>query len=95
MQVMPVRPAHRDSYEHLFHAVKTENFLLPLRNKKMRNPVQEITRKKLLAKRLQRSIGVAYDPENTSTHHYSQVSLPRQFDEYIWFDETRAVKPLR
>jgi hypothetical protein len=20
--------------------------------------------------------------------------LPRQFDEYIWFDETRAVQPL-
>jgi erythromycin esterase-like protein len=99
MQVMQVRPSHADSYERLCHDVKTDNFLLPLRNTKMRNtkmrnPIQDITRKKLLAKRLQRAIGVTYDPEDELNKHYFYASLPRQFDEYIWFDETRAVKPL-
>ncbi len=89
MNVMQVRPSHKDSYEHLFHEVKTDNFLLPLRN-----PVQDITRKKLLAKRLQRAIGTTYDPENELKKHYFYGSLPRQYDEYIWFDKTRAVIPL-
>ena len=26
--------------------------------------------------------------------HYFYASLARQFDEYIWFDETAAVTPL-
>jgi protein-L-isoaspartate(D-aspartate) O-methyltransferase len=90
MQVMQVPPSHKDSYERQFHDVKTDNFLLPLRM-----PIQEITRKKLLTKRLQRAIGTSYDPENELKKHYSFASLPRQFDEYIWFDETHAVKPLR
>ena len=90
MQVMQVPPSHKDSYERQFHLVETDNFLLPLRM-----PIQEITRKKLLTKRLQRAIGTSYDPENELKKHYSFASLPRQFDEYIWFDETHAVKPLR
>jgi len=89
MKVMQVRPSHIDSYERLFHDVKTDNFLLPLRN-----PIQDITRKKLLEKRLQRAIGTTYGPEEELKKHYYYASLPRQFDEYIWFDETRAVKPL-
>ena len=89
MKVMKVPPSHKDSYERLCHEVKTDNFMLPLRN-----PLQDIIRKKLLAKRLQRAIGTTYDPENELNKHYSYASLPRQFDEYIWFDETRAVKPL-
>ena len=89
MKVMQVRPSHIDSYERLFHDVKMDKFLLPLRN-----PIQDITRKKLLEKRLQRAIGTTYDPEEELKKHYFYASLPRQFDEYIWFDETRAVKPL-
>jgi protein-L-isoaspartate(D-aspartate) O-methyltransferase len=26
--------------------------------------------------------------------HYFQATLPAQFDEYIWIDETTAVEPL-
>ncbi len=89
MKIMQVRPSHIDSYEHLFHTVKTDNFLLPLRH-----PMQDITRKKLLEKRLQRAIGSTYDPEEELKKHYYYASLPHQFDDYIWFDETRAVKPL-
>jgi protein-L-isoaspartate(D-aspartate) O-methyltransferase len=37
---------------------------------------------------------VIYRPETELQSHYFHASLPRQFDEWIWFDETRAVEPL-
>ena len=89
MEIKQVRPAHIDSYERVCHEVNTDNFLLPLRK-----PLREITRNRLLAERLERAIGVIYRPEYELQSHYFYASLPRQFDEYIWFDETRAVKPL-
>lgn len=89
MEVKQVQPSHIDSYERVCHEVKTDNFLLPLRN-----PLQQITRKKLLAERLERAIGVIYRPETELQSHYFYACLPNQFDEYIWFDETRAVVPL-
>ena len=89
MEVKQVQPSHIDSYEHTCHEVHSDNFLLPLRK-----PIEEITRKKLLAERLERAIGVIYRPETELQSHYFYASLPRQFDEYIWFDETRAVEPL-
>jgi len=89
MEVKQVQAAHIDSYERLCHEVKTDNFLLPLRK-----PLQKITRNKLLAERLERAIGVIYRPETELQSHYFYASLPEQFDEYIWFDETRAVEAL-
>lgn len=89
MEIKQVQPSHIDSYEHVCHEVATDNFLLPLRQ-----PLKEITRKKLLAERLERAIGVIYRPETELQSHYFYASLPNQFDEYIWFDETRAVDPL-
>ena len=89
MEVKRVRAAHMDSYERVCHEVRTDNFLLPLRK-----PLQEMTRKRLLAERLERAIGVIYRPDTELQSHYFYASLPRQFDEYIWFDETRAVAPL-
>ena len=95
MQVMQVPSSHADSYESLFHQVKADNFLLPLRKSTTPGAVHELTRKKLQAERLQRAIGTMYDPADELNKHYSRVSLPHQLDEYIWFDETKAVKPLR
>ena len=89
MEVKRVQPSHIDSYERICHEVDSNNFLLPLSK-----PLQEITRKKLLVRRLERAIGVIYRPEAELQNHYFYASLPHQFDEYIWFDETRAVKPL-
>jgi len=57
-------------------------------------PLQESTRRTLLAERLERAIGVIYRPETELQSHYFYASLPRQFDEYIWFDESRAVEAL-
>jgi len=89
MEVKQVQPSHIDSYERLCHEARTDNFLLPLSK-----PLQEITRSELLAERLERAIGVIYRPETELQSHYFYASLPRQFDEYIWFDETRAVESL-
>ena len=44
--------------------------------------------------RLERAIGVIYRPETELLSHYFQAVLPLQFDDYAWFDETRAVTPL-
>ena len=89
MEVKQVQPSHIDSYERVCHEVNTDNFLLPLRE-----PLKSITRKKLLPERLERAIGVIYRPETELQSHYFYASLPNQFDEYIWFDESHAVKPL-
>jgi erythromycin esterase-like protein len=37
---------------------------------------------------------VIYRPDTERWSHYSACSLPRQFDAYVWFDETTAVTPL-
>jgi protein-L-isoaspartate(D-aspartate) O-methyltransferase len=89
MEVKQIRPAHMDSYERIFHEVHTDNFMLPLKE-----PLSPLIRKKLLPEKLERAIGVIYRPESELVSHYFYASLPRQFDEYIWFDETRAVEPL-
>jgi protein-L-isoaspartate(D-aspartate) O-methyltransferase len=89
LEIKQVQSSHIDSYERVCHEVKTDNFLLPLRQ-----PLQKISRKKLLAERLERGIGVIYKPESELQSHYFYASLPHQFDEYIWFDETRAVEAL-
>ena len=89
MEIKQVEPSHIDSYERVCHEVKTDNFLLPLRQ-----PLQKITRTKLLSERLERAIGVIYRPESELQSHYFYASLPHQFDEYIWFDETHVVEAL-
>jgi erythromycin esterase-like protein len=47
-----------------------------------------------MAPRLERFIGVIYRPETERWSHYAEASLPRQFDAFVWFDETTAVSPL-
>lgn len=89
MEIKQVQPAHMDSYEWLFHQVPTDNFIVPLIK-----PLQQNVRRRLLAERLERAIGVIYRPESELQSYYFYASLARQFNEYIWFDETRAVEPL-
>lgn len=88
MELKRVRPAHEDSYERCFHHVHRGAFLLPLRDR------VGASRRILLEPRLERAIGVIYRPETELWSHYFTASLPRQFDEYCWFDETSAVTPL-
>jgi protein-L-isoaspartate(D-aspartate) O-methyltransferase len=89
MQRMRVRPARADSYERLCHDTGRPAFLLHLRD-----PVRDALRDELADPRLERAIGVVYRPQTELQSHYFQASLPAQFDEYIWFDETDAVTEL-
>jgi len=89
MQQMTVRPARADSYEQLCHAARVPAFLMHLRH-----PVREALVEELAEPRLERAIGVVYRPDTELQSHYFQASLPAQFDEYVWFDETEAVDAL-
>jgi len=89
MEIKTVRPALPGSYERLCHETGNPRFLLPLRS-----PISTRFAEGLLQPRLERAIGVIYRPETELQSHYFQAILPRQFDEYIWFDETEAVTAL-
>jgi erythromycin esterase-like protein len=82
-----VRPAHRDSYEALFHEVNRPRFFLNLRDNKA-------LAAKLRPAKLERAIGVIYRPETEMQSHYFEARLPDQFDAVIHCDHTRAVEPL-
>jgi protein-L-isoaspartate(D-aspartate) O-methyltransferase len=89
LEIKPVRPAHPKSYERLCHDSEVAAFLLHLKD-----PVRQAVRDELGSARLERAIGVIYRPDTELMSHYFQACLPRQFDEYVWFDETRAITPL-
>jgi protein-L-isoaspartate(D-aspartate) O-methyltransferase len=90
MEVKVVRPSVPESYERLCHEAGAPRFLLHLRN-----PILTELAEGLLKPRLERAIGVIYRPETELQSHYFQALLSHQFDEYIWFDETSAVAPLK
>ena len=90
MEVKAVGPAVSESYEWLCHEADSQQFLLPLRG-----PIPSDLAEGLLKPRLERAIGVIYRPETELQSHYFQAVLPHQFDEYIWFDETETIAPLR
>jgi protein-L-isoaspartate(D-aspartate) O-methyltransferase len=88
MEVKSILPSLPRSYERLCHDSGRPQFMLPLRGRAA-EPLYD----KLAKPRLERAIGVIYRPETERASHYFQASLPAQFDEYIWFDDTRAVTP--
>jgi protein-L-isoaspartate(D-aspartate) O-methyltransferase len=90
MQVKTVRASLAGSYERLCHETGDPRFLLPLRGLSRSSQIAG-----LMQPRLERAIGVIYRPETELQSHYFEAVLPRQFDEYVWFDETCAVTPLR
>jgi protein-L-isoaspartate(D-aspartate) O-methyltransferase len=89
LELKRVLPARADSYERLCHQTELASFLLSLRE-----PARAGVREALLEPRLERAIGVLYLPESELSSHYFHASLPRQFDEYLWVDETHALEPL-
>ena len=89
MERMRARPARADSYERPCHDAGIPAFMLHLRA-----PVRAELRDELADPRLERAIGVVYRPETELESRYFQAILPAQFDEYIWFDETRAIEPI-
>ena len=89
MGIKPVRPSREGSYEQLFHDSGVARFPLVLAKNQT-----DAFRNRLLEPRLERFIGVVYGPDTELTSHYSDASLPQQFDAFVWFDESRAVTPL-
>lgn len=88
MEIKNIVPSVPDSIERLCHDTGLNAFFLPLRHGS-----KDLV-KQLRPPRLERAIGVIYRPETEMASHYFNASLSRQFDEYIWFDETRAVDAL-
>jgi erythromycin esterase-like protein len=75
-----VRRALPGSWEELFHEQGRARFLLEPRD--------------LGGRRLQRAIGVVYQPETERISHYFHARLGQQFDAVIHLDETTALEPL-
>ncbi len=84
VRIKEVQPSLRGSVERLCHEHGPKRFFLPLR--RLRDRLHESL--------LERAIGVVYRPQTERQSHYFQTDVVRQFDEYIWFDETSAVHPL-
>jgi protein-L-isoaspartate(D-aspartate) O-methyltransferase len=89
MEIKNVRPSVENSIERLCHDSEAPHFMLGLRDQ------NAAPSKVLLKPRLERAIGVIYRPDSELASHYFEVVLPNQFDEYIWFDASRAVSPLK
>jgi erythromycin esterase-like protein len=75
-----VRRALPGSWEELFHEWGVSAFLLDARQ--------------LRGRRLERAIGVVYQPEAERISHYFNARLAGQFDAVIHLDETQALEPL-
>jgi len=87
---MRVRPGLSGSYEALLHQASVAgagDFLLPLAGDERLTDV-------FAEPRLQRAIGVIYQPRTERWSHYFHTRLPDQFDALLHFDQTRAVEPL-
>jgi protein-L-isoaspartate(D-aspartate) O-methyltransferase len=89
METKPVQPGRDGSYEGLFHDSGVPGMFLG-----MRDSLKPELRNGLSEARLERAIGVIYRPETELASHYFRAVLPRQFDEFVWLDETKAVEPL-
>ncbi len=90
MKIKRVRASLPESYERVIHDSGIPRFLLDLREGQVGRDVREA----LMEPRLERFIGVIYRPDTERWSHYSHAILPRQFDGWVWFDETKAVTPL-
>jgi erythromycin esterase-like protein len=90
MKIKRVQPSLVESYERAAHDSDIDSFLLDLREGQR----DERLAAELMEPRLERFIGVIYRPETERWSHYSGAILPKQFDGYVWFDETSAVTPL-
>jgi erythromycin esterase-like protein len=87
MEIKRINPSHALSIERLCHDSALPRFLLDF----ARHPVLA---EKLAEPRLERFIGVIYRPETELQSHYAEASLSRQYDAFLWFDQTRAVEDI-
>ncbi|MFC0529508.1 erythromycin esterase family protein [Phytohabitans kaempferiae] len=87
MEEMLVPPARGDALEGVLHAAAPSRGLFVF-------PRDE--RPDLLTDTLDhRAIGVVYHPERDQWSNYVPTVLGDRYDAFFWFDETRAVRPMR
>ncbi|KAI0457331.1 hypothetical protein F5B21DRAFT_91235 [Xylaria acuta] len=87
MEIKDVKPSRSDSYERVFHSVDMPSFLLDIRGNPGLRAADDHH------PRLQRFIGVVYRPATERASHYVRCVLSRQYDAFVWFDETGALHP--
>ncbi|HWH52739.1 MAG TPA: erythromycin esterase family protein [Gemmatimonadaceae bacterium] len=88
MERMRVPPARRDSFEEAMHTGPANDCLLLFDGSDdggvggLDEPIGH------------RAIGVVYDPDHERWGNYVPTIMPRRYDAFLFFDETRAVDPL-
>ncbi|RHZ45095.1 uncharacterized protein CDV56_103857 [Aspergillus thermomutatus] len=92
MRIMKVNPSRRDSWEYLAHCTGISRFVLDLRPEVASPLLRSVLSTE--RQRLMRFIGVIYRPDTERESHYSRTALENQFDKYVWFETTEAVKAL-
>lgn len=87
VQIKNVLPARADSWERLFlRAGKGRSLTRWRDDPELRTALDSIL--------LERAIGVIYRPRTELQSHYFGARLARQFDAFVWFEETSPVHPL-
>jgi erythromycin esterase-like protein len=87
MRVKTVLPSRPDSWEHAFLQAAGPRSLTTWRG-------DAGLARELSSTRLERAIGVVYRPRSERVSHYFEAELSRQFDAFVWFEQTGAVEPL-
>jgi erythromycin esterase-like protein len=82
-----VRPGLEGSHEAMLHDTDMARFFLPLRD-------EGAVRDAMLERRLERAIGVIYQPRTERRSHYFAARMASQFDAVIHIDRTTALEPL-
>ena len=89
MERMPVPAARADSVEHLLHEAGVGDALLLFDGASDDGGVPGLGEP-----RVHRAIGVVYNPDRERWGNYVPTVLPRRYDAFLFFDETRALDPL-
>jgi erythromycin esterase-like protein len=89
LEFKSIRPARADSFEAMFRDTELPRHLCDW-------TTHSDTRLRSLLgdTRLERAIGVIYRPETELHSHYFEADMAEQFNAFVWFEETSAVKPL-
>ncbi|HZH27124.1 MAG TPA: erythromycin esterase family protein [Azospirillaceae bacterium] len=88
VRIRDVVPSLPDSVERACHDAGLSRFVLALGDEAP-DGLTELGRPML-----QRFIGVVYRPETERWSHYIPCRLVSQYDRYVYFDTSRAVRPL-
>jgi len=86
-RVKEVLPSRDDSWERLFVRGGRQRSLLDWRGDADLAARLDLTR-------MERAIGVIYRPDTELQSHYFHARLSKQFDAFVWFEETTPATPL-